>query len=284
MMRIKAMTSLIRAAAAVALFCAAASGEIILSEDFESDVLHERWEKYRGDPARGGFETRPDYVYSGKKSYRISAPAFQGEGKKLGGRVLRESDSWIRTWFLPGYDRVYIRWYAKFAEDFGGRGMHWMQFWACRPDNPRSVLGGAGRRPDGTDRFIVNVEPRVTGSMEPPGQIVFYTYWPDMKPAPDGRYWGNYFYPDQPFVIERGRWYCFETLIRCNTPGRKDGEQALWIDGKEILRVGNMRWRDVESLKVNMAMFGNYSSNSQHDRTYWLDDIVISTEPVGPKR
>ena len=52
--------------------------------------------------------------------------------------------------------------------------------------------------------------------------------------------------------------------------------------GNEILRVDGMRWRDVESLKLNMAMFGNYSSNSQHDRTYWLDDVVISTEYVGP--
>jgi hypothetical protein len=30
-----------------------------------------------------------------------------------------------------------------------------------------------------------------------------------------------------------------------------------------------------------MAMFGNYSSNSREDRTYWLDDVVISTEHVG---
>lgn len=260
---------------------AAASGQVVLREDFESGVLGEKWERYRDDPVRGGVETRPEYVHSGKYSYRISAPAFQGEGKSVGGRVLRESDSYIRTWFLPGYDNVYIRWYAKFAEDFGGRGMHWIQVWACRPDKPRSVLGGAGRRPDGTDRFIVNVEPRGVDSMPPPGQVVFYTYWPDMKASPDGRYWGNYFYPKEPFWIERGRWYGFELLIQCNEPGKSDGKQVLWIDGKEVLRTEGMRWRDVESLKVNMAMFGNYSSNSEHDRTYWLDDVVISSAPVG---
>ena len=276
--------SLAREALAAGLFCAAALGQVVLSEDFESGVLGERWEKYSEDPVRGGAETRPQYVHGGKKSYRISAPAFQGEGRTLDGRVLRESDSWIRTWFLPGYDRTYIRWYAKFAKDFGGRGMHWCQFWACRPDKPRSVLGGAGRKPDGTDRFIVNVEPRGLESMPPPGQIVFYTYWPDMKQSPDGRYWGNYFYPKEPFWLERGRWYCFEVLVRCNQPGKKDGEQVLWIDGKEVLRVAGLRWRDTESLKLNMAMFGNYSSNSRHDRTYWLDDVVISTEYVGPTK
>jgi hypothetical protein len=271
-----------RALAAAALFCAAAQGQVVFSDDFESGSLGDRWERRSEDPARGGFESRPEFVHGGSKSYRVSSPKFVGEGRNLDGRVLRESDSWIRTWFLPGQDKVHIRWYAKFAEDFGGRGMHWCQFWACRPDNPKSVLGGAGRRPDGTDRFIVNVEPRVRESEPPPGQVVFYTYWPDMKQSPDGRYWGNYFYPDKPFYIERGKWYCFEMMIQCNEPGKKDGVQALWIDGKEILRVDGMRWRDVDSLKVNMAMFGNYSSNSEHDRTYWLDDVVISSAPVGP--
>ena len=267
---------------AAVIFCSLVQGEVIFSEDFESGSLGERWEKYSDDPARGGFETRAGYVHSGSKSYRISAPAYVGKGRVIEGRVYKESDSWIVTWFLPGYDQVYIRWYAKFAEDFEGRGMHWCQFWACRPDNPRSVLGGAGRRPDGTDRFIANVEPVGEDAMPPPGKIAFYTYWPDMQPSADGNYWGNYFFPEEPFFIERGRWYCFEMLVKCNQPGKKDGEQALWIDGREILRVDGMRWRDTETLKLNMAMFGNYSGNSRHDRIYWIDDIVIATEYVGP--
>jgi hypothetical protein len=264
------------------VFWSTARGEVIFSEDFESGDLGQRWEKYSEDPARGGFESRPGYVHLGAKSYRVSAPAYQGEGRVIRGRVTRESDSWIRTWFLPGYDRVYIRWYTKFAEDFEGRGMHWCQFWACRPDNPRSVLGGAGRRPDGTDRFIVNVEPVGVDAMPPPGKIAFYTYWPDMPPSADGNYWGSYFFPEKPFFIERGRWYCYEMLVKCNQPGKKDGEQALWIDGKEILRMEGIRWRDTETLKLNMAMFGNYSGNSKYDRIYWMDDLVISTEYVGP--
>ncbi|MFC1614837.1 hypothetical protein ACFL5K_06020, partial [Gemmatimonadota bacterium] len=69
---------------------------------------------------------------------------------------------------------------------------------------------------------------------------------------------------------------------KCNEPGQKDGEQALWIDGKEILRVQGMRWRDTESLKLNMAIFGNYRGNAKYELTYWMDDLVISTEYVGP--
>jgi hypothetical protein len=257
-------------------------GEIIFSEDFESGALGEGWEKYRDDPVRAGFETRSPYVHSGGKSYRITSPANVGEGRIVRGRTLKESDSWIRAWFLPGYETVYIRWYAKFSEDNKQPGMHWCQFWGSRTDNARSVLGGAGRRPDGTDRFIANVEPIPVDGMPPMGKIGFYTYWPDMKQSSDGRYWGNYFFPEEPFWIELGRWYCFEMMIKCNDPGKKNGEQALWIDGKEIMRVDGMRWRDVETLKLTMAMFGNYRGNARHDLTYWMDDLVISTEYVGP--
>ena len=267
---------------AAGLFCSTARGEVIFSEDFESGLLGNRWEKYRDDPVRADFETRAPHVHSGSKSYRITSPANVGTGRVVRGLILKESDSWIRTWFLPGYDVIYIRWYAKFAEDIKAGGMHWCQFWACRPDDPRSVLGGAGRRPDGTDRFIANVEPIPVEGMDPPGKIGFYTYWPDMLQSSDGRYWGNYFFPEEPFFIQRGRWYCFEMMVKCNEPGEKNGEQALWVDGKEIMRVEGLRWRDTENLKVNMLIAGLYVHYCERDCTYWLDDLVISTEYIGP--
>jgi len=263
------------------LWCSTIRGERIFSEDFESGVLGKNWEKYKDNPQLGGFETLTNYVHSGGKSYRISAPASTGEGVLIRGKYYNESDSWIRTWFLPGYDTVYIRWYAMFSENNKAGGMHWCQFWGSRPDNARSVLGGAGRRPDGTDRFIANVEPVTVDGKPPMGNIRFYTYWPDMKQSPDGFYWGNYFYPDEPQYILTGRWYCFEFMIKCNDPGKNNGEQALWIDGKEIMRIQEMRWRDIDELKLNMAMFGNYRGRAEYELTYWLDDVVISTEYVG---
>lgn len=267
---------------AAALFCPRLRGEVIFSEDFESGSLGDRWEKYREGREYGGFETRPGYVNSGEMSYRITAPVSKGEGRMIRGRYYNESDSWIRTWLLPGHELVYIRWYAKFSREIDNLGMHWLQFWGTRPDNARQVLGGAGRRPDGTDRFIANVEPRPVDGKPGVGKICFYTYWPDMKQSSDGNYWGNYFYPEEPFFIELGRWYCFEFMLRCNEPGKEDGEQALWIDGEEVMRVRNMRWRDIEELGLTMVMFGNYRGRAEKELTYWLDDIVMSTEYVGP--
>ena len=257
--------------------------EVILREDFESGTLGDRWERDKEDSARGDFETRTEFVNSGQKSYRFTALAYQGEEKILKGYPYKESATGLRTWFLKGYDTIFIRWYAKFAADFDqGKNMHWIAMAGLKADNPRSMLGKAGQKSDGTDRFIANVEPYRAEGVAPPGQIRFYTYWPDMKQSADGYYWGNTFYPEKPFAVERDRWYCFEMMVKCNEPGKKDGEQALWIDGKEIMRVKGLRWRDVENLKINFLSAGLYIHYCERDCTYWLDDLVISTDYVGP--
>ena len=262
-----------------------ARGEIIFSEDFESGNLGERWEKLSEDPARADFEYRPRHVHSGNSSFRITSFANKESERIMHGYAYKESDSWIRTWFLPGYDRVYVRWYAKFAEDFDqGRSMHWCGLRGCRTDKPRTGFGRAGERPDGTDRFTTSIEPVRSSAEQPPGEICFYTYWPDMKVSSDGRYWGNRLKPDKPFVVRRGRWYCFELMVKLNEPGEKNGEQALWIDGKKLFHQHGIRWRDSDILKLNLFKFGLYIHYCEHDCTYWLDDMMISTEYVGPMK
>lgn len=257
--------------------------ETILVEDFESMHLGERWEKLSGDPVRADFETRREFVHSGETSYRLTSPAHEGEAYEIHGYKYKESDSWIRTWFLPGYDQVYVRWYAKFDKDFEqGESMHWCGLRGARTDDPYSAFGRAGTRPTGTDRFTTNAEPLFTEGHAPPGQMGFYSYWPEMKQSGDGKYWGNRFKAEPAFFIERDRWYCFEIMVKLNEPGKRDGEQALWVDGKKIIYGKNFRWRDSEILKLNLFKFGLYIHYCEHDCTYWMDDLVISTEYVGP--
>jgi len=257
--------------------------EVIFREDFESGKLGQQWERLSDDLQRADIESRAANVRSGKYSFRLTSFAVAGEEKVMHGYAYKESDSWIQTWFLPGYDRVYCRWYAKFAEDFDqGRQMHWCGLRGCRSDNPRSGFGRAGERPDGFDRFTTSVEPAFTDGNEPPGQMCFYTYWPDMKQSGDGFYWGTRFYADPSFFIQRGRWYCFEVMVRLNQPGEPDGEQALWVDGKQIIHNTGIRWRDTDLLKLNLFKFGLYIHYCTHDCTYWVDDLTISTDYVGP--
>jgi len=261
------------------------SAEVIFREDFETGSLGPGWERLSNDPARADIESRPEFVHTGKNSFRLTSFAVEQEEKIMHGYAYKESDSWIRTWFLPGYDQVYVRWYARFAEDFDQGGhMHWCGLRGCRVDDPRSGFGRAGERPDGYDRFTTSVEPGLTEGHEPPGQIRFYTYWPEMKQSGDGKYWGNHFYADPPFFIERGRWYCFELMVRLNQPGQKNGEQALWVDGDKIIHKTGLRWRETELLKLNTFKFGLYIHYCTHDCTYWVDNLVISTGYIGPAR
>jgi hypothetical protein len=278
---IKVLPFVVAALTAITVPCA--HSEIIFSEDFESDTLGSCWERYSDDPALGGFEERDTFVHSGKRSYRISVKANEAEVKTSRGYAFKESDSWLRTWLLPGYDKLFLRFYVNFAKDFdSGGGMHWIGVAGFKADDPRSMLGHAGQKPDGTDRFSASLDPVPVEGIPPPGKLAFYNYWSEMKRSADGRYWGNFFFPETPFFIERGKWYCVEIMVKANDPGMKNGEQVLWVDGVKVMQFGGFRWRDDGTLKLNFISLGLYIGYCEHDCTYWIDDMVVSTDYIGP--
>ncbi len=255
------------------------SGQVVFSEDFESGSLEGNWVLYHefGDSVNSGFEHQPRHVHSGKSSYRLTAVKQDGQ----------ESGSNIMYYFLPGKDKCYFRWYAKFAEDFDqGNGMHGVIIGGNRIDKQWSIFGKpdiAGTRPDGTDFFVTNLDTwRNWGRNPAPGELVFYSYFPEMKQDPDGHYWGNQFRPQEKFLIERDRWYCFEVMVKLNTPGQHDGEQAFWVDGKKIFHQPGMRWRDTLNLRLNLLRLDVYIHQARQDNTCWFDDVVISEDYIGP--
>lgn len=250
---------------------------MILDENFDDGVLEGDWVLYHefGDSLSSGFETRPEYVHSGTKSFRLTSRANDG----------KENGSNIRRFFMPGVDKAYFRWYAMFAEDFDqGNLMHWVIFGGSRVDDKWSCYDNtAGRKPDGTDFFWTFLDTwRDWGRLPPPGRLVFYSYFPEMKRDRDGNYWGNMFGPEEPFVPERGKWYCYEVMVKLNEPGRHDGEQAFWVDGKKIYHQTGIRWRDTCELKLNSMMLDVYVHQSRRDNTCWFDDVMISSEYIGP--
>lgn len=250
--------------------------ETVFADDFESGVLSRRWNNINfSELARGGYETDPRYVHSGSRALRLTAVDSKGDA----------SGSQLIRWFMPGYDKLFFRWYAMFAEDFDqGNLMHWTGIRGNRTDNKWSGFGKAGIRPNGADFFSTGAEPwRNWGRHPAPGEMSFYSYFPEMEVSSDGvHYWGNQFMPDTSFVVERGRWYCFEVMVKVNTPGKHDGEQALWVDGKKIIQVTGMRWRDSEILKLNAFVLGVYIHQANRDNTCYYDDVAVSTDYVGP--
>lgn len=83
---------------------------------------------------------------------------------------------------------------------------------------------------------------------------------------------------------ESGRWVCVEARAKLNTPGQRDGENQLWIDGKlEAERTG-LDWRGgyVESGINAVFLEAYWNAGSPVDQWRWIDHFIISTQPIGP--
>ncbi len=67
----------------------------------------------------------------------------------------------------------------------------------------------------------------------------YYCYWHEMGASPPrGNTWGNSFLHDPQLKVKREEWICVELMLKLNQPGQRDGEMALWIDGKLLSHLG----------------------------------------------
>jgi hypothetical protein len=72
-------------------------------------------------------------------------------------------------------------------------------------------------------------------------------------------------------------------MRKANTPGARDGEIALWVDGALIARFPNLRLRDVATLKIdrfNLSL--HIGSNTVSETSKWYDNVVAATSYIGP--
>lgn len=240
-----------------------AAPSVLFADGFESGTL-EAWGDRRGTP-----EIVADDPFEGKRCIKFTARPGVGVGAHL-----------VR-WFMPGQDRIAIKWAVKFADDFDqGNHMHLCAVGGNRIDDKWSSMGKAGLRPTGTDFFVTNLEPWSDWGREPkPGRLMFYSYWPDMKQSPDGKFWGNNLLSDPPIRVPRGKWVVMSLWMKLNSPGKSDGEQAFWMDGKPGGHFKNIRFRDSDVLRLNSLSLDLYVHDSKKVNVVWFDDVAISTAP-----
>lgn len=198
-----------------------------------------------------------------------------------------ESAAGANYWFHAGHDVVSFRRHIRFADDDDQGNLNHVggSLYALAGDDRWGAMGKAGIRPKGDDRFGAGFEPwRDWGRNEPPGAMMLYTYWVDMKGGPDGKCWGNNLQPpDEKLVkLQRGKWHCLEQMIRANTPGEADGEMAAWIDGKLYIHLTGFRWRTDPDVKLKRISLGLYIHSSTRANTVWYDDVALSTGDIGP--
>lgn len=257
-----------------------ASGEVVFSDGFESEVSLQSYFQIRGrKEGRVAVVTDAARARAGEGFLRCAVPDAGG----------KEAGCGVSLWLGDkGHDRLHFRRYVKFAADYDQGNLHHVGggLAGVAGSDKWGGMGKAGERPEGDDRFSCSLEPwRAWGRLDPPGYLFLYAYWMDMKGS-NGKYWGNSLRPPTAdrSPLERDRWYCLEQMIKANEPGKADGEAAAWLDGTLILHYTGIRWRNSEAVRLKRASLGLYIHASTRENVVFYDDVVLSTGYVGPIR
>jgi hypothetical protein len=256
---------------------------VLFADNFESGGL-KKW-----NDVGGSAMVTNESAHGGSRCVRMEMV----RGQNTGGDA--------KKWFMPGADKVFVRFYVKFSEDYQ-YCHHFVWLGANERTNKWSAFGKAGLKPDGT-YFSTGMEPWFAwGKNPPPGEVNFYSYYLDMEiDKKMNKYWGNGFFPPGPgkgeaagpqrVIPPLNRWQCWEFMIEANSaPEKADGKQAMWIDGRLAAEFSGIHWRNHDDLKINCLWLEHHGYDSsdptksfwkQH-QTVWFDDVVVATRRIGP--
>ena len=223
---------------------------------------------------------------SKRENFTLSDDTHRNSG---GDKSIRIKDNGHLFTHPKGVDTIFARFYVKFHEKTGY--IHHFVHLVADSDPKPWPKGGAGETPAGDKKFSTGIEPTGRwGKYAPPGVWNFYTYWHEMKSK-----WGSVYNGKQE-LIEPGRWYCVEVMLKANSaPQKSDGAQAFWVDGELYGMFEGFKWRTTNDLKTNSfwLLYYNTDQPARHNKDphpetrvmeVWFDDIVIATEYIGPIR
>ncbi len=288
---------------------------VIFTEDFEEGTIEQigqRWGAVKGHRPWGTLikpesmtltDNTPDNS-AGNRSLLITADLKKEHGS-----------GYLFTTF-EDLDKAFLRFYAKFAPGHGYQ--HHSVMLGCSIEKHPWPFPKAGTKPNGDDHMWVLTDPiGFSGKYPPPGLWCLYCYWPEMKMSSDKKYWGNVIKAADPVPVSPGKWQCVELMIKMNSaPDKRDGEFALWIDGKltmhikkgiprsnwsgmgfDLLKSGGQPFeglllRTDMNLKINTlwlehyvdlgAQTGNNVKNPQMINPAYFDNLVIAKSYIGP--
>ena len=248
-----------------------------------------------------------DVMYNGEHVSITEEPAnVSGGGRAMEMTVPQQTQSLsvdVGRNLAKTQDVLFLRFYTKFQKGFDV------------PPHTSSHNGGSisagyfpggaatpGQRADGRNKFIANFENEIgwRGEIPSPGPLNIYIYHPEQRSDYGDHFFstgiiqpntslphtfGPHFVPRPDFVPERGRWYCMEYMLKTNTPGQRDGRVACWVDGKLIADFPNLRFRDIDTLKIDRFDVGLFiARNELRENKKWYDDVVAATSYIGPRK
>jgi hypothetical protein len=263
---------------------------VVFADDFEryslaSDLDDTYDAVYQYDQIR--IATEAANVYAGEKSLEFSVPQQDEELSNATDKVLSEER-----------DVLFLRYYSKFMAPFDvvGSSHNGSSISAHYFVNGNATPGVPA---DGTNKFLAAFENwRGEAETPSPGHLNIYLYHPEQRDNygdhlfPTGLVmpntsipfdFGPDFVPRDDVIQELDRWYCYEYMLKANTPGERDGRIAFWLDGVLLADFMNLRLRDVPELKIDR--FGvslHIGSNPNGVARKWFDNVVAATSYIGP--
>jgi hypothetical protein len=271
---------------------------VVFTESFEEGSLEAVWKRWESVENKGIMLLSAEVPPGSRGAHSLLMSHVGGQSN--GGHLYRR--------LLPGYDRLYVRFYVKFDPDCAPIH-HFVHLGGYHPPTPWPQ-GGAGLRPAGNERFTTGAEP-----YGDKWRWDFYSYWMGMRSAPGGRSWGNDFINDPALQAQRGQWTCVELMMRMNDAvTQSNGEQALWVDGQPWDKAGQIvshlgqgfprgrwtwdsfhpdpngtpfegfQWRSTPELKLNFLWLLLYITDAPagHVSKVWFDNVVVAREYIGP--
>ena len=263
---------------------------VLVFEDFESagewDDLAKRWDAIH-HREHMALVRQPGEIFAGRRSLECTLPQQNAEFSHALAAALK-----------PARTHLFLRYYARLDSGFDVVGSSHN---GCMISGGYFVDGAAtpGIPADGRNKFLAALEHwRGEADVPSPGEINVYLYHPEQRSR-----WGDHFFPDgtvlpdssRPFdfgegfikrpnqVISLGRWHCYEFMLALNTPGRRDGRIAAWVDGRLIADFTHLRLRDVDALVIDRFGVNFHAhANPKAPTRQWFDNIVAASEYIGP--
>ncbi|HMF39144.1 MAG TPA: hypothetical protein VKQ32_00555 [Polyangia bacterium] len=264
--------------------------DVIFADDFESYTLgadlSQRWDAvYQNQYV--DITTDAANVYRGAKALQFTLPQQTAE-------LSDGTDKLVS----PELDVLFLRYYSKFMPPYDVVGSS---------HNGSSIsahyfIGNQatpGVPADGTNKFLANLENWRGDTPTPsPGDLNIYLYHPEQRSQ-----YGDHFFPNgdvspntsikfdygpgfvsRPNIIpELDRWYCYEYMVKANTPGQRDGRIAIWLDGALVADFPGLRLRDVPTLTIDrFGLSFHIGSNPNGQARKWYDNVVAAKSYIGP--
>jgi hypothetical protein len=268
----------------------AADPAVLLADGFDDCTtiadLHQRWQTVHHE-SHLVLATDPAQRHLGSRSLQFTLP-----------RQAAELSHAIARTLSPGLDLLFLRYYAKFEPPFDIIGSSHN---GCTISGRYFVDGRAtpGIPADGRNKFLAALEHwRGEAATAAPGELNVYLYHPGQRSQ-----WGDHFFPSgkvlpnsslpfdfgptftpRPDVVPPlGQWHCHEFMVALNTPGRRDGRIACWLDGRLAADFPNLRLRDVCDLKIDRFGLNLHAgTNPNEPARQWVDSVVAATGYIGP--